>query len=164
MLLMIFGVGFVYLSVGVPGLGYSKHTELLPLGWRDLSRQITAAAAKYKAKTGDDVAVVGMDRYAIASELAFYGRQLTRTEFTTSSAHLFGGLGLMYERWTPAAAFQGRTLLLVAGDAAELSTSAVTLRAGRLDPIETDVLTRNGVVIRRFYHRFAHDYRSVANN
>ena len=164
MLLVFFGLGFVYLGVGIPGLRYSKHTELMPLGWRDLSRQIAAAAAAYNAKTGDNVQIVGMDRYAIASELAFYGQLETKAEFNTSSAHLFGGLGLMYERWTPAAAYQGRTLLLVAGDSSELSTSAVTQHAGLLDPIETDVLTRNGVVIRRFYHRIVHDYRSVANS
>jgi len=55
-----------------------------------------------------------MDRYAIASELAFYGGARTATGLETVNSHLFGGMGLMYERWMPAEAQEHRNLLLVA--------------------------------------------------
>ncbi len=38
--LLIYGAGLHYLVLGLPGMGYGKHIELVPAGWRDLSRRI----------------------------------------------------------------------------------------------------------------------------
>ena len=100
-----------------------------------------------------------MDRYAIASELAFYGAERTKSAVATSSVHLFGGTGLMYERWTPAQAQVGRTLLLVAWDPMDLTGKAIESRAERLGPVEDEVLTRDGQVVRHYYYRVAYNYR-----
>jgi dolichol-phosphate mannosyltransferase len=160
--LLIYGVGLHYLVLGLPGLGYSQHIELIPVGWRDLSGQVGETAAQYRAKTGVDPLIVGMDRYAIASELAFYGAERTRSEVPTSSSHLFGGVGLMYALWAPAPLQEGRTLLLVAWDPADLTGKTVESHAERFGPVEDDVLMREGQVVRHYYHRFAYNYRSVA--
>ena len=104
--------------------------------------------------------IVGMDRYAIASELAFYLTRRADTVIETSSAHLFEGVGLMYERWTPAAQQDGRTLLLIAWDPKDLAGTAIESRAERLGPIEDEILTRDGQVVRHYYHRLAYNYRS----
>jgi len=48
-----------------------------------------------------DPLIVGMDRYAIASELAFYGAN-TRIRGGDIERAFVQGIGLMYERWTPA--------------------------------------------------------------
>jgi hypothetical protein len=122
-----------------------------------LSLRISDAAARVRAETGSDPLLVGMDRYAIASELEFYAQPVLET----SSAHLFGGMGLMYERWTPPEHQEGRTLLLVAWDAGDLTGSAVEAHAERWGPVEEDVLSRGGHVIRRFYHRVAYNYRRI---
>jgi hypothetical protein len=79
----------------VPGVGYSKHTELVPVAWRDFGRQIEDLADEVRRETGADVLIVGMDRYAIASEAAFYASDRARAVATTSSGHLFGDVGLM---------------------------------------------------------------------
>jgi dolichol-phosphate mannosyltransferase len=155
--LLIFAAGLHYLTLGLPGLGYGKHMELVPVGWRELSLRISDAAARVRAETGTDPLLVGMDRYAIASELKFYADPAQET----SSAHLFGGMGLMYERWTPPELQEGRTLLLVAWDAGDLAGSAVESHAERWGPVEEDVLSRGGHVIRRFYHRVAYNYRRI---
>src|SRR5271170_2278663 len=155
--LLICAAGLHYLTLGLPGLGYGKHMELVPVGWRELSLRISDAAARVRAETGSDPLLVGMDRYAIASELEFYADPAQET----SSAHLFGGMGLMYERWTPPEQQEGRTLLLVAWDAADLTGSAVESHAERWGPVEEDVLSRGGHVIRRFYHRVAYNYRRI---
>ena len=155
--LLICAAGLHYLTLGLPGLGYGKHMELVPVGWRELSLRISDAAAQVRAETGSEPLVVGMDRYAIASELQFYSYPAPET----SSAHLFGGLGLMYERWTPPELEEGRTLLLVAWNAGDLTGSAVESHAERWGPVEEDVLSRGGRVIRRFYHRVAYNYRRI---
>jgi hypothetical protein len=102
-----------------------------------------------------------MDRYAIASELAFYAAERTAAELQTSSAHLFEGIGLMYERWTPREQQEGRNLLLIAWDARELSGKTIESRADRWGPVVDEILTRDGQVVRRYYHRLAYNYRSV---
>jgi dolichol-phosphate mannosyltransferase len=161
-LLLIYGAGLQYLVLGLPGLGYGKHIELVPVAWRDLARQVTDAAAAVRKDTESDVLIVGMDRYAIASELAFYGAERTGSAVETSSAHLFGGLGLMYERWTPAPLQEGRTLLLVAWDPSELTGAAIEGHAERMGPVETRTLTRDGHVVRHYYQRVAYNYRNAA--
>ena len=158
-MLLIYGAGLHYLTLGLPGLGYGRHIELVPVAWRDLSRRISQIAAGVRRETGADPLIVGMDRYAIASELAFYGAEQTKSAPATSSAHLFGGIGLMYKRWTPPQAEVGRTLLLVAWDPGDLAGAAIESRAERLGPVEDDVLTRDGQVVRHYYYRVAYNYR-----
>jgi dolichol-phosphate mannosyltransferase len=160
-MLLIYGAGLHYLVLGLPGLGYNRHIELIPVGWRDLSRQIAETAAAIREKTGGDPLIVGMDRYAIASELAFYGAERAKSAVETSSAHLFEGIGLMYERWTPAELQEGRNLLLVAWDPGDLTGKIIESRAERLGPVEDDVLREDGQIVRHYYHRVAYHYRAV---
>jgi dolichol-phosphate mannosyltransferase len=160
-LVLIYAAGLHYLVLGFPGAGYSRHIELVPVGWRDLSTQIIADAAQFREQTGRDPLIVGMDRYAIASELAFYGAERTKSEVITSSAHLFEGIGLMYERWTPPQLQEGRDLLLVALDAKDLAGKTIESHAESLGQVKEDVLTRDGQVVRHYYHRFAYNYRAV---
>jgi dolichol-phosphate mannosyltransferase len=160
-MLLIYGAGLHYLVLGLPGLGYSKHIELIPVGWREFSRQITETAAEFRKESGGDPLIVGMDRYAIASELAFYGTEPAKPVLETSSAHLFGGIGLMYERWTPPELQEGRNLLLIAWDPNELAGKMIESHAERWGPVEDDVLRRDGQVVRHYYHRFAYNYRRI---
>jgi dolichol-phosphate mannosyltransferase len=163
-MLLIYGAGLHYLTLGLPGLGYSQHIELVPVGWRELSAHITETAAAYRKDHGDELLIVGMDRYAIASELAFYGGARLPSGLTTANSHLFGGMGLMYGRWVPPASQEHRNLLLVAWDRRELEDKEVAAHVARFGPIEDDVLTREGKVVRHYYHRLAFDYRSIADS
>jgi dolichol-phosphate mannosyltransferase len=156
---LIYGVGFYYLVPGIPGLGYAQHTELIPVEWRDFGRQIDGIADPIRAKYGAEFLVVGMDRYAIASELAFYSHDQSRSVAETSSGHLFGGMGLMYEQWFPAALQAGRTMLLVAWDPSDLATTHLEKRVDSLEPVHEGALIRDGSIVRRYYYRVAHGYR-----
>jgi len=158
-LLLIYGAGLHYLVLGLPGLGYGKHIEVIPVGWRELTAHITETAKAYRDTSGSEVLIVGMDRYAIASELAFYGGAHSTSGLETANSHLFGGMGLMYERWMPPEAQEHRNLLLVAWTQGELEDKAIAAHVERLGPIEDVVLVRNGIIIRHYYHRLAFDYR-----
>jgi dolichol-phosphate mannosyltransferase len=133
-LLALYAAGAYHLTRGIPGLGYTAHTELVPVGWRDFAAQVDGIADSWRAAHRDRLLVIGMDRYAIASELAFYSADQARAVADTSSAHLFGERGLMYEQWFPAANQTGRTLLLVAWDRNALEAEHVEDRFGRLEP------------------------------
>jgi len=160
-MLLIYGAGLHYLVLGLPGLGYGKHIELIPVGWREFSRQVAGTVAAFRKENGADPLIVGMDRYAIASELAFYGAERTHSAVETSSAHLFEGIGLMYERWTPTELQEGRNLLLVAWDPRDLTGKVIESRAERLGPIEDDVLRQDGHIVRHYYHRLVYHYRAM---
>jgi dolichol-phosphate mannosyltransferase len=155
---LLYGAGLVYLTRGIPGMGYGRHAELVPVGWRELGRDVGAIAAEIARRTGTDPLIVGMDRYAIASELAFYRSDRAKAVSETSSAHLFGQVGLMYERWFPAAEQSGRQLLLVAWNPADLSEQVVGEHVERLDPIQQGLLMRDRQPIRPFYYRSAYGF------
>jgi dolichol-phosphate mannosyltransferase len=157
-MLAVYGIGLIYLVRGLPGVGYPTHTELVPVAWRDLGGQINAMADDLRIRYGGRVLVVGMDRYAIASEVAFYSNDQAKSVASTSAGHLFDGVGLMYERWFPAGAQAGSTLLLVAWDRGSLEDRLLLGRVDSLDPIEEGTLTRDGSVVRHYYHRVAHGY------
>ena len=159
-MLLIYGAGLHYLVLGIPGVGYDKHIEVIPVGWRNLSAHILETAEAYRGNTGTEPLIVGMDRYAIASELSFYGGAHTATGLQTANSHLFGGMGLMYGRWLPPKSQDGRNLLLVAFSPGELDDKFIHARVQSLGPIEEDVLMRDGVLIRHYYHRMAFNYRS----
>lgn len=161
-MMLIYGAGLHYLVLGWPGAGYGKHIEAIPVGWRDLSAHIMAAAAAFRDENGSDVLIVGMDRYAIASEIAFYGERQIHAPVETVNSHLFEGMQLMYGQWMPAIAQERRNLLLVAWDPSDLTQISVTQHVQRLGPIEDDVLTKDGIFVRHYYHRFAYGYQSVA--
>jgi dolichol-phosphate mannosyltransferase len=158
-LLVFYGAGFYELTVGIPGVGYARHAELMPVGWRQLGREIAGKAEEVGEGEGREPLVVGMDRYAIASELAFYGSRPGKSQRETSSGHLFGQMGLMYERWVRPEDVRGRTLLMVGWSAGELSGGAIEGSVERLGPIEEGHLERKGELIRPYYYRLAYGYR-----
>ncbi len=59
----------------------------------------------------------------------------------------------------PPKAQEGRDLLLVAWTPGELNDPYIAASVERLGPIEDDVLTRDGILIRHYYHRLAFNYR-----
>ncbi|MEA3106984.1 MAG: dolichol-phosphate mannosyltransferase [Gammaproteobacteria bacterium] len=158
-MLLFYGAGFYHLVLGIPGLGLTSHTELAPVEWRDFGRQIDGIADAARARYGDDLLVVGMDRYAIASERAFYSRDRSKSVAETSSWHLFGNMGLMYERWFPVERQTGRTLLLLGWDAGDLAAAHLQGHVSGLEPVQEGTLVRDGRVVRRYYYRIAHGYR-----
>ena len=156
-LLLFDGLRFQYFTVGIPGLGYGDHPDTIPVGWRELGRQVHAIAQHATRRP----LIVGMDRYFLASELAFYAPGPDAVVSDVTAAHLFGHVGLMYERWTPPAAERGRALLLVSWDADDLDAPEVRAGVEELGPLQQAELRRNGRFVRRYYYRFAFGYLGI---
>jgi dolichol-phosphate mannosyltransferase len=161
--LLLYGATLHYLTLGPPGVPYSGQLQALPVAWSDLGPQVDAMRAQMISPSEPaGPLVVGMNRYMLASELAFYARDPVRAAQNTASQHLFGPSGLMYEQWFPGARQEGRTLLLVALEAAELDDARLGTHVSSLGPLRSGVLRRNGRIVGEYFYRTAAGYRSAA--
>jgi dolichol-phosphate mannosyltransferase len=157
-LMLLYGAFFHYPVLGIPGvhLPPSDYT----MNWRELGRRLQEIEADVLRRTGQLPLVVGMERYELSSEIAFYGGE--DGPRNTAGPHLFGRGSLMYEYWFPRRLQEGRNLLIVGKSRSELESPEVEAHAMRLDPIQEIDLTRNGHPAGRFYWRLAYSYRSVS--
>jgi len=158
-MILLLGTGLHYLALGLPGVGYSTHLELVPVGWRDLGRQVQAKADELRKQTGLEPVIVGMDRYELASQLTFYAPDHARSVRETSSRNLFGAQGLMYGRWEKDLGIGERPLLLVAWDPHDIADEFTVPYGATVGPMETGFLARDGVPIRDFHYRILKGYR-----
>jgi dolichol-phosphate mannosyltransferase len=163
-MILLLGTGLHYLALGLPGVGYSDHLELVPVGWRDLGRQINGIAADLRKQTGLEPVIVGMDRYELASQLTFYAGDHGRSVNETSSRNLFGAEGLMYGRWASSLVIGQRPLLLVAWDPHDIADEFTVPYATTVGPLKEGFLTRDGVGIRDFHYRVVTGYRGKQGN
>lgn len=161
-LVIAYSIGAYALATGVPSASLAKQPELVPIGWRDLASHVNEIARATKTHDGADVLVVGMDRYAIASELTFYSPDQLRAQRRTTAAHLFGGVGLMYELWLPASSVVGRDLLLVAWKQRDVDDPKLSAYARELEPLKVGTVSRDGKPVRPFYYRVLRSYRDAA--
>ena len=153
---LIYAGGLHYLSLGLPGVGYSARMEILPVGWDDLASQLRVVEKGAAKSAGARPLFVGMDRYFISSELAFY---VDTTSFErVAGLDLFDRLGLMYGYWAPAPEQVGKPLIIVAFRESDLELKVIKDRTSGLGPIQRGVITRDGSVVRPYYFRLARAY------
>jgi dolichol-phosphate mannosyltransferase len=157
---VFYAAGLYYLVLGLPGVGYSKQVQLVPAGWRDLASQVSELQGGLERKVHQEPLIVGMQRNFLSSELAFYNPDHDGAS-ETAGPHLFGNNSLMYEWWFPKKLQEGRTLLLVSFDAADLTRSSVLRHVAHLGPVQAGMFKKNGKPIRPFYYSYASDYRSA---
>ena len=150
-----------YLAFGLPGVGYARRTELLPVGWRQMAAELDARRdALESAGAPGPVLVVGMDKDFIASETAFYNPDQTHAVEEVAGAHLFGGDSLMYSFWLPAPRAEGATLVLAGFERAEIDGLRVRQHGTRLEPVEEHPLKVRGKPARTYYTRVVSGYHS----
>lgn len=153
---LVFG-GFLHCaSLGLPGVPVVQDWGW-PVAWEEIGRDVARLEEQVQADLGVRPLVVGMDKYALASELAFYRRHTKQGVELTSSRHLFGGSGLMYGFWFPPRQYAGWTLLLISLDRTNLERQNIP-RWARLDGIQERTVSARGRPV-RYYYRIARDYR-----
>ncbi len=150
-----------YLAFGLPGVQYSRQTELLPVGWRQMASELAAdRLAVERTGAPGPVLVVGMDKDFIASEAAFYNPDQTRAVEEVSGAHLFGASSLMYAYWLPAQREDGATLVLAGFDRNEIDSRRIGQHGAELGPVEEHLLSTHGKPVRVYYTRTVAGYQS----
>jgi len=166
-LLLIYGAGFHYIGLGLPMIPYPKNSHYI--GWQNLGRDTEVLVTQLERESGEKILVVGMGKNKIASELAFYRAKYLNSStekathdpaMQTSSSHLFGVNGLMYELWFPLEKQNNRTMLLVTNDIKDLTGDSVLSRvqtAGEIKDIKT---WKDGKQTGQYYYRLVTGYQS----
>jgi dolichol-phosphate mannosyltransferase len=145
-----------YLAMGLPGVPYPRRMEL-PVAWEEMGRSVgrieEAVDGTCAGRAGRSIVVVGMDKYFLASEMAFYGAPKEGGRLRTASRNLFGLDGLMYNRWASAETQAGKRLLLVSFKPADLSDRRLAPWIQKAGELRSLVVAKGGVEVCRFYYR-----------
>ena len=164
-MLFLSGLCLHYYSLGLPGIPTLDRPFLT--GWEDVASTVDGMVAVIRKKSGQRPIVVGMDKYKIASALAFYryrdivsGKDRTPDWVIgeTSSGHLFGKNGLMYAYWFPPAVLDGKDLLLVASSRDMIDERFLRGYVGGMSEIRELAITKNGSIIDHCFIRLVHGY------
>ena len=163
-LMLIYGAGLHYLSLGFPFTKYPQNTHLM--GYAGFGAEIESIVTQLEKERNEKILVVAMDRNKIASGLAFYRNKINATNkpaFETASGHLFGVGALMYEFWFPTAEQNGKTMLLVSEKMDELNNPIVLARTIPIGEIKTLTIWKNGKQTGTYYIRLVGNYRGQAS-
>jgi dolichol-phosphate mannosyltransferase len=145
--LLFYGFAFHYMAIGIPGMPFLSKTPN-PVAWREMVKSVS------EIKTLTKPLYVGMDKYMIASELAFY---LKNVENVTSS-NLFGRDGLMYGFWFDPKDQKGKPMILVGVKPDMLSGEELGKYFEKLDPVIKVDLIKQGKPAGAFYYRIGYSY------
>lgn len=166
-LLIVYGCLLHFVSLGLPRVSYAKGYGL-PIVWREIGRQIESIAQDVKRKTHLEPLVVGMDRYYLSSELAFYRQkfvdpndpaQRNQAVANTTSAQLFEREGLMYTYWFPEPPAPDRPIIMVTPRESDLKCASVLAHMKTLEDIKTLIVEKNGREVTRIYYRIGSNYQ-----
>lgn len=159
-LLVAYGAGLHYLALGLPGVGYSANLSVLPVAWKEFGRQAALIEQEVEWLTGEEPLRVGLDKYFLSSQMAFYDPVDNDGAANTAGRSLFGRDSLMYDHWFPAHRQQGRTVILFALNPQDLLSGSVAAQFGYLDPVREQVIYKKTVQAGRFYYRVGYNYRT----
>ncbi len=164
-LMLIYGAGLHYLSLGLPLTKYPQNTHLM--GYAGFGAEVETLVIQLEKERHEQILVVAMDRNKIASGLAFYrtkasskssSNEYAKPAFTTASGHLFGVGALMYEFWFPTVQQNAKTMLLVGEKIDELNSEMVLSHSTPIGDIKTISTWKNGKQTGTYYYRLVSNY------
>lgn len=168
-LLLGFGGMLHYLSLGLPSSMYPERMPI-PVAWEEVAMAIEDIEDRLEARIGSEPIVVGMDKYHLASQMAFYRAKHEGAEdqageswHATTSRHLFGLSALMYEYWFDTEPLAGSTMIMVSFDAEDIDDDSVGAWFRDLSDIVELPITKNDRPVHTFYWRIGTGYTSRAD-
>lgn len=145
---LVMGGRLALVQTGIaPGMAMES-----PVAWREMAQQVENIEGEVAAQTGREPIVVGMNKFFISSENAFYdpdGDGLGET----SGRHLVGQDSLMWEQWSPAAAVLGQDVLMVSFNVDDLQALSVADSFSHLGPVQRREVYRHERLAAVFYYR-----------
>lgn len=168
-LLLGFGGMLHYLSLGLPQSMYPERMPM-PVAWEEVAIAIEEIEDRLEARIGSEPIVVGMDKYHLASQVAFYRAKHEGLEDTpgeswnaTTSRHLFGMSALMYEYWFEPLPLAGSTVIMVAFDKEDIDDESIGAWFTDLSDIEELPIRKNNRAVHTFYWRIGTGYHARAD-
>ncbi len=166
-LVLFYGGMLHYMTIGLPGVPYLKNWAI-PLAWKEMGEKVEQIEDDLEVKIGEEPLIVGMDKYFIASQLAFYRRHpegyVREGIEHTCSRNLFGREGLMYEWWFPDDRQVGRTLILVSIKSDQLSKNRISRMVQSTESLQEVEVAKDGIPAGRFFYRIAYGYLGERRN
>lgn len=158
-MLLAYGVVLNALTAGLPGVNLLGPMNLrtLPSQWKSFSAEAESIERSVHASTGNEPVLVGMDKYFVSSELAFYDTDHDGAS-NTAGRSLFGFDSLMYDYWFKPADLSNRDMILIGLQPHELTADNLAARFAQLDPIKAEDFYRGPVKIGAIYYRVGHGY------
>jgi dolichol-phosphate mannosyltransferase len=158
-----YGALLHYCTFGLPANSFTKSAFLY--GWDDLARQVDTLVDS----SATPLLVVGMDKYRIASGLAFYLNKEDRLEQEksdvneTTGRQLFGNDALMYNFWFPPEHASARDILVISEDRNQLEPVNFSNHYRQLGDIEEINITKRGKNAGHFFYRKLTAYTANAH-
>jgi dolichol-phosphate mannosyltransferase len=160
--LMLSGGLLQYMTVGLPGVSYRGGTHLrdIPVAWREFGEQASRIESEVRGSTGQQPLLVGLDKYFIASELAFYSPDHKGFE-QSAGRSLFGSESesLMYSVWFPPDQQQGRNMIIFSFNSEGLESPDVIEHFQSVTPVKMETVTRGQNSLGEYYYRVGYGYR-----
>jgi dolichol-phosphate mannosyltransferase len=160
-IMMLFAGTFHYIAVGLPGFPsrIGSHLRDLPIAWKEFGDTASEIDKRVQTEIGEDPLIVGMDRYFVASELAFYDGDHDGAQ-EAAGRKLFGLESLMYDYWFPAAKQNGRTMILFGLEPYQLRNAAALRHFRQVGPIKSETIRKGQREVGVLYYRVGYDYQS----
>lgn len=159
-IMISYGALLHYCTLGLPANSFTKSVFLY--GWDDLARQVDTLVDS----SATPLLVVGMDKYRIASGLAFYLNKVENLEGEqsdvneTTGRQLFGQNALMYNFWCPPEQALARDILVISEDRDQLDPANFINYSDHLGPIAAIDITKRGKTAGQFFYRKLTAYKT----
>lgn len=155
----IYAVFLHYLVLGLPFVGHFSNIRTLPIVWDELGRQAGLIKQAVDKETGQGSLIVGMDRYYVASEVAFYNRQSENAVQASVGGSALGNDSLMYGYWYKPSEMRGRPLVMLGVKSGDLEQDDLGRYFSRLTEIKSQTVSKDGMPIGQFFYRIGYGYR-----
>ena len=164
---LVVGYGFTlhYFALGLPGIPFGAGTFLF--GGNDLAGKIEQTVRQLEIERGRPPVVIGMDKYRLASGLAYYrARHVADSDQAaagspvaeTTGRHLFNMESLMYSYWQAPDKLAGRDLLVIADKREFLADILLSGMVKGVGNIRTLPVKKHGKEVGVVYYRLVTRY------
>jgi len=156
--LLFFAGGLYATLIAAPGLTPLQDMDL-PVAWEEIGDHVERIEQRIAAATGQEPILMGMDKYQISSQLAFYDGSKGDGPEETTGRHLFGWDSLMWAFWRPSRQAVGRDVLMVDFETDGMSSRALAKHFDSLGKLVAEPITKDGRVVAYLYWRVGYGYR-----
>lgn len=158
--LVIYGLGLHYLVLGLPMAGHIGNIRTLPVAWQEFGHAVGLVQNSVEEATGKQALLIGMDKYFLASQTAFYNRQDQDPINSSVGSGAVGKNSLMYNYWFEPADLQGSNAILFSLKRHDLEQDSLSGYFDRLTEIQRREVVKQGVPVGSFYYRVGYELRN----
>lgn len=158
--MLMYGASLHYLALGLPGVGYPDTLRSVPIAWQEFGESAEAIEDEVELMVGHEPVLVGMDKYNLASQLAFYGVGETDSIENTIGRRLLGLGSLMYDYWSPDVIAEDRPVIMFSLSPDMLSDRLLAAHFHELGPVRDRVVYKAGARVGHFYYRVGQGFRA----